>query len=240
MFLYNYPIIILAIILVFSGVLVTSQLVNLTYAQDFSSLLYTPSDSPFGIPYGVWITKYWDWWANVPKTLTPTEQNYPCYTHDVGDVIFLVDPLKMSGEVTYSCNIPAGKALFFSLVTSEYDTGIEGYEKATDKQLIDAARQDDNSNAFKVILDGKVIPSDAIRNLRGESPFWNITIFKGNHYDSPLGVFRAFAEGFYIFLKPLSPGSHQLYYETSSPKSDFQVSPGGKITYNLSVNSTGT
>ena len=51
---------------------------------------------------------------------------------------------------------------------------------------------------------------------------------------------EAFAEGFSIFLKPLSPGSHQLYYETSSPKSDFQVSPGGKITYNLSVNSTGT
>ena len=59
--------VILAVTILFSGVLVTSQVVNLTYAQDFSSLLYTPSDSPFGIPYGVWLAKYWDWWANIPK-----------------------------------------------------------------------------------------------------------------------------------------------------------------------------
>ena len=232
--------IILGILLVFSGVFVTSQFVNLTYAQDFSSLLYTPSDSPFGIPYGVWLAKYWEWWANIPKVQSPTQQNYQCYMHDAGDVVFLVNPLKMSSEVTYSCKIPAGKALFAALVTAEYDNGREGYEKASDKQLKDAAIQDDNSNAFKVMLDGKVIPSDTIRNLRAESPFWNIPIVEGNHYDSPPGLFRAFAEGFSIFLKPLSPGSHQLYYETSSPKSDFQVSPGGKITYNLSVNSTGT
>ena len=55
MFFYGYPIIILGIVLFFSGVLVTTQIVNLTYAQDFSSLLYTPSESPFGIPYGVWL-----------------------------------------------------------------------------------------------------------------------------------------------------------------------------------------
>jgi hypothetical protein len=216
------------------------QLINLTYAQDFGSFFYTPKDSPFGMPYGVWLSKYWDWWANIPKTLTPTQHNYDCYMHEAGDVIFLVNPLKMNSEVTYKCKIPSGKGLLFALVTSEYDTGTEGYEKATDKQLTDAARLDDNSNAFKVTLDGKAISSDYLRNLRAESPFWNITILAGNHYDSPPGVFRAFAEGFFAFLKPLSPGSHQIYYETSSPKSDLQVSPSGKITYNLVVNSSVT
>ena len=162
-----------------------NPLVNLSYAQDFGSLLYTPSNSPFGIPYGVWLAKYWDWWANIPKVQSPTQQNYQCYMHDAGDVVFLVNPLKMSDEVTYSCKIPGGKALFAALVTAEYDNGTEGYEKATDKQLKDATIQDDNSNAFKVMLDGKVISSDAIRNLRAESPIWNIPIVEGNHYDSP-------------------------------------------------------
>jgi hypothetical protein len=234
----NLPKIVIGIALGLSGLFVASQLLIVTYAQEFSSQFYSPSDSPFGITYGEWIAKYWDWWANIPKSQTPTEVKYECFMHETGNVIFLIDPLKMNGDVSYSCKIPAGKALFFPLVTSEYDKGTEGYEQATDRQLIDAAKQDDNSNAFKVILDGKVISSEYLRSLRAESPFWNITIVSGNHYDSPPGVFRAVAEGFHVFLKPLSPGSHQLYFETSSPKSELQVSPGGRITYNLLVNST--
>jgi hypothetical protein len=233
--------VILAVIILFSGVFII-QLVNLTYAQDFASLFYTPTDTPYGIPYGQWIVKYWDWWDNVPAAESPSEHTdkYQCFMHDVGNVTFLVDPLKMNTEKTYSCKIASNKAIFFSLVTSEYDTGIDGFEHATDKELVDSAKQDDNSNAFKLTIDGKVIPAEFIRNLRAESPFWNVTIAEGNHYDSKPGTFRAFAEGFYIFLKPLPPGSHQISYEASSPKSDLQVSPGGKITYNFMVNSTST
>lgn len=233
--------VILAVTILFSGVFII-QLANLTYAQDLASLFYTTTDTPHGIPYGEWIIKYWDWWANIPGAESPAEHKgkFQCFMQDVDNVTFLVDPLKMNIEETYSCKITSGKPIFFSLVTSEYDTGIEGYEHATDKELVDSARQDDDSNAFKLTIDGKVIPSDFVRNLRAESPFWNITIEKGNHYDSVPGTFRAFAEGFYIFLKPLSPGSHQITYEASSPKSDLQVSPGGKMTYNLIVNSTTT
>jgi hypothetical protein len=224
---------------VFSALLLV-HFAKLTYAQDFKSLFYTPSDKPFGIPYSEWIIKYWNWWDNVPSAESPSEhpEKYNCFVHEVDNVTFLVDPLKMNTEKTYACNIPSSMSIFFSLVTSEYDTGIDGFEHAKDSELVDSAKKDDDSNAFKLTVDGKVIPAEFIRSLRAESPFWNVTITKGNHYDSKPGTFRAVAEGFYIFLKPMPSGSHQIIYEASSPKSDLQVSPGGKITYNLLVNST--
>jgi hypothetical protein len=210
------------------------------YAQDFGSIFYTPKDTPLGVPYGDWIKEYWDWWANYPMSQTPAEHKgrYQCFLNDIGNAIFLVDPLKMNVEETYSCNVPFGKPIFFSLVTSEYDTGVDGYEKATDKELLDSAKHDDDSNSFKLTVDGNIIPTEFIKSLRTESPFWNITIVPGNHYDSVPGIFRAVAEGFYIFLKPLSPGSHIVSYEASSPKPAPQVSAVGKITYNLFVNSS--
>ena len=46
---------ILGIIIVCSGFFIIHP-VNLTYAQDYGSLFYTPSDTPFGAPCVEWIT----------------------------------------------------------------------------------------------------------------------------------------------------------------------------------------
>lgn len=213
------------------------QLLNLTYALDFDLLFYQTSDIPYGIPYGEWIVKYWNWWGNIPISESPAEEKvkYQCFMQIVDNVAFFVDPLQMHREQAYSCEIGSNNSIFLPLVASEYDTGIEGYEQATDEELVDSAEQDDNSRAFNVTIDGKVIPSEYIKKLRSESPFWNLTLVEGNIYEGKPGVFRAFAEGFYIFLKPLPEGSHQISYAAYSSESDSQTSLAGKITYNLFV-----
>jgi hypothetical protein len=43
----------------------------------------------------------------------------------------------------------------------------------------------------------------------------NITIAEGNFYESPVGTFRGFADGFFVFLEPLPPGRHDVNLKVS-------------------------
>ena len=45
--------------------------------------------------------------------------------------------------------------------------------------------------------------------------FFNITAVKDNIFASPVGTFRGIADGFFVFLKPLSAGNHELQLKTS-------------------------
>ena len=99
----------------------------------------------------------------------------------------------------------------------------------------------DNGPSYVVKIDGTEVPKQLIDNNRAQSPFWNATWKDKNQFESKAGTFRAVAEGFWLFLKPLSPGLHTVSYATSSPKYSGNVPIGateGSATYKIFVNST--
>ncbi len=203
--------------------------------EDFTSIIYTPQDSPLGIAFGDWIKTFWNWWANVPEPNTSST----CFFHDTGNAIFLADPLKV-GSKTYSCNIPTGKPIFFPLVSSEFDKGESTNKDKTGNELMDAAKRENGGQyepSLTLRLDGKIIDPKFLVSLRAQAPLWNITILEGNQYGEPHGTYLAAAEGWYVFLKPLPLGSHELTYVATSPKPEGSMS-SGDVTYKLLVNSS--
>jgi hypothetical protein len=54
-----------------------------------------------------------------------------------------------------------------------------------------------------------------LEQYRTQSGFFNITIVEGNIYESPVGTFRGFADGFFVFLEPLPPGKHDVNLKVS-------------------------
>ena len=54
-----------------------------------------------------------------------------------------------------------------------------------------------------------------LEHYRTQSGFFNITIVEGNIYESPVGTFRGFADGFSVFLEPLPPGKHDVALKVS-------------------------
>ena len=50
---------------------------------------------------------------------------------------------------------------------------------------------------------------------RIDSGFYNITIPTDNVFKEKPGTYRAFTNGFFVFLKPLHPGTHDLHLTAS-------------------------
>ena len=244
LFLVSFPtsIVILSMFALLGVALSTTLTPALSQPSNFNH--YSLNDQPLGKPYGYWLTKFWDWWGNVGIDDTPTSKDYPCYHSSLENstangVIFLVDVLTIGRNVQYDCTIPANQSLLIPLVESEYDTGTQSYEHASDQTLLDAATALDNGPSFVVKIDGTEVPKQFIDRV--QSPFWNATWKDKNQFESKPGAFRAVAEGFWLFLKPLSPGMHTISYSASSPKYSGNVPIGateGSATYKVFVNSS--
>jgi hypothetical protein len=243
MFLVRYKIVVSISLVFVAAFIFITQGNRILYAEDLGSLFYSHSDSPKGMSYGNLMQKYWDWWVNVPKE--PPISKSSCYMKDIGNVVFLVDPLQLADTVNYTCKLPEGKALFFPLQTAESDHGVSSeYAKYTDDELIKSAKQENEGDTYTLMIDGKMIPRDYLKKLGMVSPFWNISISQeGNQYDAKTGNFRAVTDGVFVFLKPLSPGSHEIQYSAASTDISEENptatrSTEGKITYKILVNST--
>ena len=52
--------------------------------------------------------------------------------------------------------------------------------------------------AYEATVDGVKLKN--LEQYRTQSGFFNVTIVKGNIYESPTGTFRGFVDGFFVFL----------------------------------------
>lgn len=83
----------------------------------------------------------------------------------------------------------------------------------TEEELKQCSKAGDEFGAISATLDGK--PIENLDKSRSETSFFNITIVKDNIFDVPPGTYKSTADGFFVFLKPLSPGNHDLHLKTS-------------------------
>jgi hypothetical protein len=85
-----------------------------------------------------------------------------------------------------------------------------------------------------------VIDGHGLENLqmqRVQSPLFNLTFPVNNIFGIPTGSTQSVADGYYVFLKPLSPGKHdisfkgvEVQYTTTGVSNEAQ-----NIVYHLTV-----
>ena len=54
-----------------------------------------------------------------------------------------------------------------------------------------------------------------LESYRSQSGFYNSTQVENNFYDYPAGTYRAFADGYFVFLEPLPVGKHDVNLKVS-------------------------
>lgn len=89
-------------------------------------------------------------------------------------------------------------------------------------------------DALKVIIDGKKVKK--LGHFRVQSPLFGFTTPAENNLLGLPGVTSgsSVSNGFWLILKPLSPGNHVIHFEgafVSGPGAGFSQN----VTYNLSV-----
>jgi hypothetical protein len=100
-------------------------------------------------------------------------------------------------------------------------------------------------NSFGITLDGHALALTNEEVSKVQSDLYNFTLPAKNIWGEPPGADKGIAQGWYVFLKPLSAGVHILHYTTGyrDSKSDPTIPPGQgneapyiqEVTYRLIV-----
>jgi hypothetical protein len=189
---------------------------------------------PYGLTYGEWSAKYWQWTMAFPANADPASDTAPSESAQSGKVWFLAGAhgsttVHGSATVTRTLTMPHGKALFFSILSVIDDnTGCPTYNNPllTADQLAAQA-----ADIFSVVsettcsVDGVPVPGldDPQHSLyRVQSPAFTYKVASHNNllaavFDGPcipdgITVTPAVSDGVFLMLAPLSVGSHTVHF----------------------------
>ena len=191
--------------------------------------LYSKGELPFGISYGDWVAKYWNWDLSIP--LDPQTGNFAglhdngCLVHKENSTVMLVDTAA-GGIWNQKCTISHNEGILIPIWTGECDQGTKGFENASEKQLSDCARGFDLGkikglvkvdNVTVATLDALDYKTNIMNNVTEVyTKQFNATTPNDSHFVSDQsGTFPGVAHGWFVFLKPLQPGNHTVYYQNS-------------------------
>jgi hypothetical protein len=209
-------------------------------ANGGSGSAFPPGSSPYGRSYGEWSAKWWQWAYSTPAPHNPLldETGADCGRGQSGKVFYLAGVLNVTGSATRNCDVPAGKALLFPIINAEQDneTCTPTDTTFTVKELRGLAKTVmDDATDLVATLDGVSLRT---KSFRFTSPVFFMTMPADNLAkavgctDVTGGTYGpAVGDGYYIMLRPLSPGHHTLEFSGALPSFGFAL----HIVYHLDI-----
>jgi hypothetical protein len=201
-----------------------------------NSRIFPPNARPYGKSIGEWTSLWWEWFFGADaceEFVYPDETGALVGNNQSGPVYFLVGSPVPGTE--RSVTIPQGKAILVPLINTLWvlcpgeDTGglsVEEYLSNGAAEFIDTG---DN---FSVTLDGQTISDlDNYRFTYGLFDFQaNQTLAEclGLCWDESL---PGWVDGYWVMLKPLSPGEHTLQFHGEALGGEFVQD----VTYYITV-----
>lgn len=185
-------------------------------------LLYRRDLLPFGKSWEQWAALWCNWLLSIPKKINPAldETGKHCAINQNDEnVWFLAGTFGNVVPVKRVCKIPVGKAIFLPILEKE-DSFVEDQDLKTDQELI--KRVTDATSLvtqMEANIDGRRL--DHLESYRARSEVFDLTFPENNVYDVTPGLTRSVCDGYWLFIKPLEPGKHYLFFrgETSLKES---------------------
>ena len=108
------------------------------------------------------------------------------------------------------CIIPKTRGIFFPIIEKE-DSFVEDTDLKTEEELVERAKQAmDGVTLLEARIDGNYI--EELKRYRVGSDFYDLIFPDDNVYDLVPGLTRSVCNGYWIFLKPLPVGKHNIYF----------------------------
>jgi hypothetical protein len=172
---------------------------------------FRPPERPYGKSFGQWTVDWWNWAFSAPRPINPIYDNTGRFGHvnQRGPVWFLAGTFGENKIVKRTCTIPDGRGILFPVINYEINK-IEKPSLRTKSELIKDVIEDINDIVKKdVIIDGESAP---VYRIQSDPPTFVLRIVEGLDIDMPGGSIEAAADGYWVFLKPLCIGKHQIYF----------------------------
>lgn len=166
----------------------------------------------YNLTLGEWTSRWWQWGYSIPKNINPAydDNSRHCAEKQNGPVWFLAGTYGHS--VVRHCDIPSGKTILLPILNSECSFAEFPKLKTLSELRICAKTIQNQVTKVNASVDGMPLPH--LEKYRIQSPPFNFTLPHGNI----LGLAdntstQAIADGNWIFLKPLSIGTHKIIFK---------------------------
>jgi len=193
--------------------------------------MFSLYEKPFGKSWQEWTTEWWQWFLSIPK------ENHPAYddtgekwaiNQDDPDVLFLAGTT--AGKVERTIIIPPGRAILFPVINYATSYSEDPGLKTEDEMILHAKSNIDDIVKKEANIDGaSLLISD---KHRVQSPPFDFSFPTNNIYGVKGGSTRGVGDGYWIFLKPLSLGKHNIRTSGSCLSGRIQID----VSVNLIVN----
>jgi hypothetical protein len=222
--------------LLIAGVLALSGAATLS--ADSAAKVFPPSSIKYGNDYAGWSAAWWHWMLQMPMEGHPSVDGpgFDVSGGQTGNVWFLSAPF---GTVERTCTIPAGKALFITLMNVECSSlEPDPFHGDTAKEQRVCAKfwADHIINPFCEI-DGAAVTK--ISSYRVTSPQFSFTAPTPWFFGDTGGASTAVGDGYYVFLSPLSAGAHTIHFggvfHFTLAQDGFDLDLPIDMTYHLTV-----
>jgi hypothetical protein len=217
---------------------IVSTLLLASNARADDDRVFAPDSQPFGLSYGQWSVRWWEWVLSIPTSANPAADNATtgagvfCGVGQQGPVWNLagvfsnLSPLPVP---TRTCSVPEGRAILFPVINGECSVA-EGTPEAQLRSC--AISQLQPVDVLQAELDG--VPIGDLDDFVFQTPLFTFWLPQDNVIGvsgGPLTT-HSVADGFFVMLKPLSVGNHTLHFKGGI------TGPGGFIieaTYHLHI-----
>lgn len=175
---------------------------------------FSRNERPYGHSFGEWTVKWWQWAVSSPTDLNPVTDNTGKNggVNQSGPVWFLAGTLGENRAPIRKCKIPFGKALLFPVINYEI-TQLENPELKTKNAMVKHVVNDiDDIIKREAMIDGMKIPSYRVQSSPKVFP---LNVCDDNWLGIAGGLINSAADGYWVFLKPLQPGIHEIFFHGS-------------------------
>jgi hypothetical protein len=193
-----------------------------------------PGIVPNNALYQTLSAQWWQWALSAPPSVNPVLDSTGAYCaqgqgeFSNNNVWFLAGTF--GDSATRSCTIPPGKSLFFPILNILYacDPPPAVCPPLADIRTLLAGFMNN-----PILLEASIddVPVQALVSYRAASSVFSIGLQADNVLGAPPGTYEpAAADGYYLLVTPLTPGTHTIYFKGIG--SDGFTS---EATYNLTV-----
>ncbi len=198
--------------------------------------IYDRSSKPYGLTYGAWTVKWWQWALLTPLSVSPIADELGEHwktNQPLSDVWFFAGKFGSSDKKFPKrvITMPFGRSVLFPVLNCEANP-LEYPGLQTEEQLVGRVVDDVDTVVMKnCIINGiNVTP----QRVSSDPRVFPLTIDKDNPFNvKDGGNTYAAADGFWVFLQPLREGYYTIEFEGSCEFG--RLSSGAK--YKLKVES---
>lgn len=202
--------------------------------QSLPISIFPIESSPYGLTYGEWSARWWQWLLSIPRSKSPafdrSGDNANVNQSDP-NVFFLcqtIDSIKEDRTTQdRAIAMRAGISVFMPIINWVSVLHVDGQ---TDDELVSVAKKRmDVVSELKAVINGVTI-KEGLERYRVRSPFFDVVVPEDNIFGLYPGLRHFVSEGYWIFIKSLEKDTKLSTFGSCS----FGINKFG-INYNITL-----